>query len=129
MKNQGTFVLDSNTSLPLEEEVQGFHCEISASVEENRKREQNSQSTGEYLTVKYRYSSWKSYNLLLQTVLNLVMRKEELFLSLGEYFVIEDLVSRIEELGFRGNSSEKKLAIEQMLSFALLILRVVPLKN
>jgi hypothetical protein len=119
----------SNPSTPIELEILNFKVQISASVIELREKEHTSQSSGEMLTVKYLLRSQRAFSLYLQTLLDLIMRKDKMLLNLGEYFVLEDLVSRILEQGFKGNEPDNKLAIEQMLSFALLVLRVLPLET
>lgn len=132
MNNSRKLNLDISLQSPIEEEIGLFRVRVPSYVIDARRRERSSQLAGEYLTVKYKLTlSRKAKRLLLQTLLDSVMRKKFLTLNLGEYILIEDLVDRIENEDPVENKQqiEHKIATEQMLSFAILILRVCPLST
>jgi hypothetical protein len=124
--------LKSSPDSPIENEVGDFNVTISSRVLENRKQKYDSQILGEYLTVNYNVTlSRKVRRVLLQTVLDSVMRKKVLFLNLGEYIVIEDLVFRIltQDQIEQKQHEKYRVHVEQMLGFALLVLHIVPVRT
>lgn len=117
---------------PIENEVGSFHVTIPSYVRENRKQKYDSQTLGEYLTVNYNITlNRKVKRILLQTVLDSVFRKKELFLNLGEYIIIEDLVFRIESEDQIEQKQQEAYRehVEQMLGFANLVLHIVPIRT
>lgn len=133
MKNQNLIDLDSSSSYHLEIEVEGyFRVRLPARTEKSRARRNPQLTESEYLTVSYNFTmNRKSRRILLQTVLDSLFYKEEFVLNLGEYILIEDLISKIIELDpIETNQQQKwKKATEEILGIALLILKVVPLST
>lgn len=124
--------LTSSPFLPIELEVsEQFRVRIPTRVIENRKKDTD-QMSGEYFTVTYNTPmTRKGRRLLLQTVLDSVIRKDPLLLNLGEYIIIEDLTSKIIENDSVENEQQLKYkrATEELLGIALMFLRAIPLTS
>jgi hypothetical protein len=133
MENNETsdFSADSSFSISPVQEFEGFTIRnINLLTEEDRKTLNEKES--EYFTVKFKYTmTFREKCLLLETILNSIVRKDKIQLNLAEYMILEFLISEIVEIPERLIRSKKyeeiKEKVENLLNVSSTVLYYLPL--
>jgi hypothetical protein len=129
--NSSEFSADSFHSISPVQEFEGFTIRnINLLTEEDRKTLNEKES--EYFTVKFKYTmTFREKCLLLETVLNSLVRKDKIQLNLAEYMIIEFLIAEIVEIPERLTKQKDyekiKEKISNLLDISTTILYYLPL--
>jgi hypothetical protein len=127
------FSVNSSSSISPLQEFEGFTIRnINLLVEEERKNLLEKES--EYFTVKFKYTmTYREKCLLLETIINSIVRKEYQVLNLAEYMIIEflaDKVSFLPEAAVRSKSYEEiRKKVSNLLDISYTILHNLPLST